>query len=337
MQLQQNISLKPYNTFGIDVTAGYFAEIADTETLILVSEDKALPGDKHIIGGGSNILFTHNVGGLTLLNKIKGISKEREDDEHVWLNVHSGEVWHQLVMYAIAHDWAGIENLALIPGTVGGAPLQNIGAYGAEVKDVIEHVTFWHMEEKTFITYNNSECGFGYRDSVFKHALRGKAFITSVTFRLNKKPVFNISYGAIEQELQKMNVGTLSIKAIADAVIAIRSSKLPDPGKTGNAGSFFKNPVITAAHYNRLKELYPAIPVYPVNEAQVKVPAGWLIEQCGWKGFRKGDAGVHEKQALVLVNYGNANGSDIYALSGDILQSVSEKFDITLEREVQIW
>lgn len=337
MHLKQNISLKPYNTFGIDTNAEYFLEIDNTELLQEVCSDSTLPGDKHIIGGGSNILLTHPVSGLTMLNTIKGISQEKEDDEHVWLNVSSGEVWHEFVLHAIANGLAGVENLSLIPGTVGGAPLQNIGAYGVEAKETIDSVRFWHMEEKAFISYSNEECAFGYRDSIFKHALKGKVFITDVTFKLNKKPNYNVSYGAIELELEKMNVTELSVKAISDAVIAIRSSKLPDPKVIGNAGSFFKNPVINIEHFTDLKASYPDIPSYPVDDNHIKVPAGWLIEQCEWKGKRVGETGVHAKQALVLVNYGNANGNDVWELSETILQSVDDRFGIMLEREVQIW
>ena len=337
MHLQQNVSLKSHNTFGIDIPAELFIELEDTSRVIEALQDSGLPGKKNIIGGGSNILLTKPVAGLTILNKTKGIEKVKEDKDHVWLNVNSGEVWHELVMYAIKNGWAGIENLALIPGTAGAAPMQNIGAYGIEAKETIESVSFWHIEDRTLTTLNNSECRFGYRDSIFKHELKDKVFITSVCFRLNKKPTYNISYGAIEQELEKMDVTELSIKAIADAVIAIRSSKLPDPKKIGNAGSFFKNPTISTQQYNLLKNRHPGIPSYPVTETTVKVPAGWLIEQCEWKGFKDGQIGVHEKQALVLVNYGGGNGADIWALSEKILRSVEEKYAITLEREVQVW
>ncbi len=337
MQLQKNISLKPYNTFGIDLPAEYLLEVSDLAQLPEIAEDKTLPTQKHVLGGGSNILLTKPVAGLVLLNKLNGISVEREDDEHVWLNVSAGEVWHEFVLYAINNNLAGIENLALIPGTVGASPIQNIGAYGVEAKETIDSVTGWHWEEAEFISYSNASCDFGYRDSIFKRELKDKLFITSVTFRLDKKPHYNVSYGAIEQELEKMAVTSLSIKAIADAVIAIRSSKLPDPKKTGNAGSFFKNPTITLEHFEMLQTNYPNIPCYPVSDIMVKVPAGWLIEQCGWKGTRRGDAGVHEKQALVIANYGNASGDEIWALSEEILQSVKERFGILLEREVQVW
>jgi UDP-N-acetylmuramate dehydrogenase len=337
MQLQQNISLKPYNTFGIDTSAEFFFELKDRNVLAEMSADRSLPSSKHILGGGSNILLTGPVSGLVLLNRTKGITIEKEDDEYVWLNVASGEVWHELVMFAIARSWGGIENLALIPGTVGAAPMQNIGAYGVEAKETIEKVTVWHWQDKTFDEYDNAACEFGYRDSIFKRELKEKVFISSVTFRLSKKHHFNTSYGAITEELDKMGVTELSIKAIADAVIAIRSSKLPDPKKIGNAGSFFKNPTIKKEQFDRLLQQHPGLPSYPANNGAVKLPAGWLIEQCGWKGYRRGETGIHEKQALVLVNYGNAKGSEVWKLSEDILSSVQEKFNILLEREVQVW
>ncbi|MFN4246181.1 MAG: UDP-N-acetylmuramate dehydrogenase [Flavipsychrobacter sp.] len=337
MQILQDISLKPFNTFGMDVHADYYTEITDAAQLREIAENTALPTKRFVLGGGSNVLLTHTLHGILLHNKIKGIEKEKEDDDHVWVKVGAGEVWHDFVMYAIANHWAGVENLALIPGTVGAAPIQNIGAYGVEAKEVIDHVTAWHWEMQQEVPYQNAECAFGYRDSIFKHQLKDKVFITSVTFRLHKKPNFNTSYGAIEQELQKMDIQEISIAAIADAVIAIRSSKLPNPREIGNAGSFFKNPTIPIEQYDALKETFPAIPSYPVNETTVKVPAGWLIEQCGWKGFRAGDVGVHEKQALVLVNYGTATGGAVWDLSDNIVKTVHDKYGIELEREVQVW
>jgi UDP-N-acetylmuramate dehydrogenase len=251
--------------------------------------------------------------------------------------VQAGKVWHELVMYAIANGWAGIENLALIPGTVGASPIQNIGAYGVEAKETIDSVTAWHWEDRKFLNFQNSECRFGYRDSIFKHELKDRVFITSVTYRLNKKPVFHTAYGAISEELQKMNVQELSIKAIAEAVIAIRSSKLPDPKQIGNAGSFFKNPTIDVAHFELLQLNYPNIPSYPAPGEMVKIPAGWLIEQCGLKGYRHGNTGVHARQALVLVNYGGATGNEVWQLSNEVIQSVKERFGVELEREVQVW
>jgi UDP-N-acetylmuramate dehydrogenase len=334
VHLQQNISLKPYNTFGIDVAAEYFTDLNDIFDL---SEITALPQEKHILGGGSNILLTHPVNGLVIRNKLKGITIEKEDDNYVWLNVHSGEVWHDLVLYAINKGLGGIENLALIPGTVGASPIQNIGAYGMDVKDTIESVTFWYWKEKIFLTYSNRDCGFGYRDSIFKNQLKEKAFITSVVYKLSKKPKYNTTYGAVEQELENMGVHDLSVKAIAYAVMNIRTSKLPDPKEIGNAGSFFKNPTITKKHFNELRSRYDSIPCYPVSDDLIKIPAGWLIERCGWKGYKKGAIGVHAKQALVLVNYGNARGTEIWKLSSEIVKSVKEQFKIELEREVQVW
>lgn len=335
MQVQNNISLRPYNTFGIDAQAEYFIQLTDTNQLAEIA--KAWPGEKHVIGGGSNILLTKDVAGLTILNCLKGIEQVKEDGHHVWLKVASGEVWHELVMHAISNGWAGIENLALIPGTVGAAPMQNIGAYGIEVKEVIEEVTAWHWEHNRYITLNNAQCRFGYRDSVFKHEMKGKVLITEVVFRLNKKATFNTSYGAISQELERMGVTELSINAIANAVIAIRSSKLPDPKVTGNAGSFFKNPTISKTQYEILEQQFPGMPSYPVDEAHVKVPAGWLIELCGLKGYTTGNTGVHKLQSLVLVNKGGATGKEVWDLSEKILQTVQQKFGIPLEREVQIW
>lgn len=337
MQLQKNISLKGYNTFGIDVTAEYFLCVTESNHIPELLTDSSLPQEQHIIGGGSNILLTKNQSGLTLLNQTKGIELLKEDNNHVWLKVASGEVWHELVMYAIGHGWAGIENLALIPGTVGAAPMQNIGAYGIEAKGAIESVTAWHKEQKEFITLNNNDCQFGYRDSIFKHELKGKVFITHVVFKLNKQPTFHTEYGAIKAELENMQVNELTIKAIAQAVINIRSSKLPDPKVMGNAGSFFKNPTIPAAQYEQLKQEHTQIPAYPVTDDTVKVPAGWLIEQCGFKGCTRGGTGVHEKQALVLVNRNNTTGKEVWDLSEEIVQTVHDKFDIMLEREVQIW
>ncbi len=334
MTIRENISLKSYNTFGIDETAAFFTEVQAEDEL---EELSSLPHTRKVLGEGSNVLLTKPVIELVVHNQLKGISVEREDDTHVWVKVSSGENWHGLVMQAIDNGWAGIENLALIPGTVGASPMQNIGAYGVEVKDTIESVTAWHWAEKCFVTYTNSECGFGYRDSIFKQKLKDKIFITSVTYRFSKTPVFNISYGAIEQQLKEAGVQELSVRAVAEAVIAIRSSKLPDPKVTGNAGSFFKNPTIPVEQYGQLKSTYNDMPSYPVNEHAVKVPAGWLIEKAGWKGFKKDSYGVHAKQALVLVNYGTAKGADIKALADEIVNDIAVKFGIELEQEVQTW
>ncbi len=333
MLIQHNIPLKPFNTFGIAAEGVDYIVVDD---IAMLAEIGNIPRDKFILGGGSNILLTHDPEGLVLHNKLKGIELIKEDDTHVWLQAASGEIWHELVMYTVDKGWGGIENLSLIPGTVGASPMQNIGAYGVEAKDTIESVTFWHWEEERIMTYNNSECRFGYRDSIFKHECKNKVFITSVVYKLSKHPIFNTSYGAIEQELTAMGAKP-DVQTISQAVINIRRSKLPDPAVIGNAGSFFKNPTIPSAQFETLKSEHPAIPSYPVSDTTVKVPAGWLIEQCGWKGYRNGDLGVHTKQALVLVNYGNAQGDAIWQLSGDIVDSVNRHFGIELEREVQVW
>src|SRR6185312_3033600 len=324
MQVQQNYSLKKYNTFGIDATAKYFSIFHSTEELkeILESTQAA---SKMILGGGSNILFTRNYDGLVLKNEIDGINTVHEDDEFVFINVGAGVKWHSFVMYCVNKNLGGVENLSLIPGNVGASPMQNIGAYGVEIKDVFYELNALHLNDRSIQKFSSFECGFGYRESVFKKKYKDQFAILNVTFRLRKNPVFNISYGAIETELKKMHIDTLTVKAISDAVIQIRTAKLPDPALVGNAGSFFKNPVITKHEFLRRQLQVSDIPFYKINEESIKIPAGWLIEQCGWKGFRNGDAGCYEKQALVLVNYGNATGKEIYDLSEDIKLSVKER------------
>ncbi|MBW7890954.1 MAG: UDP-N-acetylmuramate dehydrogenase [Chitinophagaceae bacterium] len=343
MKVLENISLKPYNTFGIEVLARYFSSFSDLDQLTMCVTDYART-KKVILGMGSNILFTGDLDGIILKNEIMGIEKIREDDEFVYLRAGAGENWHQFVLYCLEHDWAGVENLSLIPGTVGAAPMQNIGAYGVELEEVFDSLDAFHIHDRTIKTFGRNECEFGYRKSVFKNRFKDRFVILNVTFRLRKKPVFNISYGAIQQELEKMKVKELSIRSVSQAVIRIRSSKLPDPAVIGNAGSFFKNPEVTREQFEELRVHYPEVPHYPVKQYnvdedtkdKVKLAAGWLIEQCGWKGFRRGDAGVHDRQSLVLVNYGHASGNEIYYLSEEILQSVYQKFSIMLEREVNI-
>ena len=337
MQVQENFLLKKYNTFGIEVYAKYFVEFDSINVLRETLQSTAI---EHfpilILGGGSNILFTKNYEGLILKNELKGITIIKEDEEFVFVEVGAGENWHQFVLYCIQKNLGGVENLSLIPGNVGASPMQNIGAYGVEIKDVFYELQAFHLKEKTVARFNSIECEFGYRDSIFKRRYKDKFAILNVTFRLNKKPQYNISYGAIEQELKQMSVQELSIHAISQAVIKIRSSKLPDPAVIGNAGSFFKNPETTEEQLHELKRNFPGIIYYPLKSGNIKLAAGWLIEQCGWKGYRKGDAGCHEKQALVLVNYGNASGGEIYALSEEIRQSVLKRFNVELEREVNI-
>lgn len=341
MRLQGNISLKAMNTFGINVLAKYFAAFKTVDELHELLEIKNRPTSNEkretlFLGGGSNILFTKDYDGLILKNEIPGIKEIKEDEHHVYVQVGAGENWHQFVLYCIKKGWAGVENLSLIPGNVGASPMQNIGAYGAEIKDVFFSLEAFHIPDKKIVSFSVNDCEFGYRDSVFKRKYRDEFVITHVTYRLNKIPEYNTSYGAISQELEKMGVKDLSLQAVSQAVINIRSSKLPDPAVIGNAGSFFKNPEIENSKFESLKNRYPGIVGYPLANGNVKLAAGWLIEQCGWKGYRKDDAGCHEKQALVLVNYGNAKGKEIYNLSEEILQSVKEKFGVGLEREVNI-
>lgn len=334
--LQENISLREYNTFGIDALARYFAAFSDIQGLQELLQIKLPVNRRWVLGGGSNILVTKNVDGLVLKNELMGISTINEDDAYIYVKAGAGENWHRFVLYCLEKNYAGVENLALIPGNVGASPMQNIGAYGVEIKDVfysLEAIDIHTGEPRTF---DKAECGFGYRESVFKNIYRGQYIITAVTYQLLKKPVFHTSYGALQAELDKMNITSLTIRNIAQAVINIRSSKLPDPAVLGNAGSFFKNPEVDPALFNELKNKHPGIIGFPQENGQVKLAAGWLIEQCGWKGYRRGDAGCHARQALVLVNYGQASGEDIFRLSEDILQSVIQKFSVRLEREVNI-
>lgn len=342
MQLQQQVSLYPYNTFHIQATAKYFApfstvdELQEALGIFYKHQPATAPGNLFLLGGGSNILFTKDVDGLVLKNELHGIEKVNEDEEYYYIKAAAGENWHQLVMYCVEHNYAGMENLSLIPGSVGASPIQNIGAYGVEIKDIFYQLEAYDLLEKAVVKFGLNDCRFGYRDSVFKHRYKGRFIILNVTYRLRKMPVFNISYGAIKEELEKMGTTELSVRAISQAVINIRQSKLPDPNVIGNAGSFFKNPVIDAGHFLQLKETYPNIAAFAVDDKHWKVAAGWLIEQCGWKGYRNGDVGCYNKQALVLVNYGNATGKEVYDLSAAIIGSVQDKFGIALEREVNI-
>lgn len=335
--IAEHISLKPFNTFGINANAKYFAPFGNTDDLLSVLSYKQLAENPvMVLGGGSNILLTKDFEGLVLKNEISGIEKVSEDENFIYVKAGAGENWHQFVLHCLQNNYAGVENLSLIPGNVGASPMQNIGAYGVEIKDVFQELEAFHIKDKTLQTFTAADCAFGYRESVFKRKLKGQFVITSVTFKLFKKPIFNVSYGAIQQELESMEVKDLSIQAIAQAVINIRNSKLPDWKVVGNAGSFFKNPEIEKTQYEDLKKLYPQMVGFDLPSNKIKLAAGWLIEQCGWKGFRKGDAGCYSKQALVLVNYGNATGKEIYDLSQDIIQSVNNKFGVLLEREVNI-
>lgn len=338
MEILQHPSLKPYNTFGIDVKAPYLIKVNSIEDLQKAYELPELRDlNKMALGGGSNLLFTQDFQGAIIKMDLPGIELLDEDETHVWVKAGAGIVWHQFVLHCIEMGWAGIENMSLIPGNVGAAPMQNIGAYGVEINQVFESLEAWLPETGVIQTFNKEECQFGYRMSIFKTALKNKAYITSVTFKLNKKPNLNTSYGAIESELDTMGIKQPSIKDISNAVIRIRQSKLPDPKDIGNAGSFFKNPVISSTLYNEILQSHPEVPSYPVSESAVKVPAGWLIEQAGFKGKTINERyGVHKKQALVLVNYGGATGQEIYNLSTQIIESVKTTYKIELEREVNI-
>jgi len=343
MHLEHHISLKPLHTFGVAVKTRYFVE-AKTEDDIyaLLNYRSIIRMPILILGGGSNVLFTRDFDGIVIRINTKGIEAKDFDGQHILVTAQSGENWDGLVKYCVEKGWAGLENLSLIPGTVGAAPIQNIGAYGVEVKDLIETVRFVEIDSGEEHSFSKSECLFGYRDSIFKQTLKGKIIIQSVSFKLLKlqppdDPAFlKLDYGDIPQELQSMGIKTPGIAGVREAVCRIRRRKLPDPDVRGNAGSFFKNPAISQVQFEDLKNKYSSIPSYPA-ENQVKVPAAWLIDQCGWKGLRSGDAGVHPDQPLVLVNYGNASGKEIMDLSNQIMESVYTRFGIQLEPEVNIF
>ncbi len=331
----EDISLKPYNTFGLEAKAKYFVVFNSAQELkeILVSE-KFKNERKLFLGGGSNILLMRDFDGLVIKNEIYGIENTFEDDAKVILKSGAGEVWHTFVLKSIEMGLSGLENLSLIPGTVGAAPMQNIGAYGVEIKDVFVELEALNLETFEIEIFDKENCNFGYRESYFKKAGKGKYVILNVSFELSKITDFNVSYGAIKETLVQMGVKDLTTKAISEAVISIRKSKLPDPAKIGNSGSFFKNPEIPKTQYDAVREIFPNMPHYVIDTDTVKVPAGWLIEQAGWKGKRIGEIGVHTKQALVLVNYGGGKGQDIANLAYEIQASVLEKFGIKITPEV---
>lgn len=337
----RNISLRQYNTFGVDVSADYLFHLkspCQLQELLVFPGFMEKSGDMSrllILGQGSNILFTGDFHGVVVRNEITGIRVIDEDESSVVIEVGSGVIWNDLVDFAVSRGWWGIENLALIPGTVGAAPVQNIGAYGAEVADLILRVRAFYLQNREWMVLESRECGFGYRDSIFKRELRNKSVICLVVFRLSKRRRPMLDYPGIREELDKMHVSDPSARDIAAAVASVRRSKLPDPAIIGNAGSFFKNPVVSESDYRRLLGAFPGIRVHRQGD-QYKIHAAWLIEQAGWKGFREGDAGSYEKQPLILVNYGNATGSDILNLSEKIQESVFSMFGITLEREVNV-
>jgi UDP-N-acetylmuramate dehydrogenase len=334
--IQNNVNLLNFNTFGMGVQAKLYSQFDSVDYLKSLLEDH--PNEEILIlGGGSNILFTKDFDGIVLKNEIKGFRIIEETNDEVIVESGAGENWHQFVLKCIDNNFCGIENLSLIPGSVGASPMQNIGAYGIEIKDVFEKLSAYHLPSGEIHEFNHSQCEFGYRESVFKRKLKGEYVILSVSFRLSKKPKINSSYGAIESELKKLDIHNPSIKDISNAVIAIRTSKLPDPKTIGNAGSFFKNPVVSRAILNDIKKNYEDVPFYPTeNDNSVKLPAGWLIEKAGWKGKTYANYGVHKMQALVLVNYGNAKGIEILELSTHIIDDIQDKFGVSLEREVNI-
>lgn len=337
MNILREVDLKPFNTFGIQAKAEKFVTANSIDDIQEVISDPGLENElSFILGGGSNVLLTKDVAGLTLQVGIKGMELIRETDEYYYVRVGGGEVWHAFVMHCVDQQWAGLENLSLIPGNVGASPMQNIGAYGVEVKNLIVDVQAVERSTGNVVSFKADECEFGYRTSIFKTSAKDQFIITHVVYRLNKHPKFNTSYGAIEQELERLGIKDLSVKAISDAVINIRQSKLPDPKVLGNAGSFFKNPVVEKEIWEKVHASHPNAPGYPQPDGRVKLAAGWLIEQCGWKGKKVGHTGSHVNQALVLVNYGGATGSEVYALSEQIIITVAEKFGVTLEREVNI-
>ena len=331
-----NYSLKNYNTFGIAAKAKYFASFSsEAELTALLKNNICKIEPLFILGGGSNILLTQDFEGIVLANNIKGIDVISEDEQSIIIEVGAGEVWHDFVLWSINQNLSGIENLALIPGLVGASPMQNIGAYGTEVKDVITKVSYIEIATGLQKEITTSECNFGYRDSIFKEELRGKVVITKVVYKLSKTPLNNIKYGAITEELKRLKKEP-SPGSIAQAVINIRSSKLPDPKVLGNSGSFFKNPIIKTSQFEEMKKEFPEMVGYTISESKTKIAAGWLIDNAGLKGYRKADAGVHKNQALVLVNYGNATGTEIINLAKEVQQKVKEKYGISIEPEVNI-
>ena len=336
MFVHSKISTKTLNTFGINVTAKMFSRCSSLAELKELVECFRGELPILIIGGGSNILFTKDFEGIIIRNELEGIEVVKEDEQHVYVKAEGGVKWHDFVLYCIENNYAGVENLSLIPGSVGASPIQNIGAYGVEIKDVFQELTAYNLETNEILNFKYEDCHFGYRDSVFKHEYKDKLFILDVTYKLDKEPNFKTSYGDIESWLAKNNIRQLTIKAVSDAVIAIRKEKLPNPEEVGNAGSFFKNPVIDKKKFDSLIILNDKAPHYQLDEHHYKIPAAWLIEQCGWKGKSEGKVGCHAKQPLVLLNLGGAEGKDIYNFSQQIIESVETRFGIRLEREVNI-
>ena len=337
MNIIENYPLLKLNTFGIDVKAKYFTSINTINELIEVTKTNVFKDlELLILGGGSNILFTKDFDGLVILNNIKGKEIIEQNQQSIFLKIGAGENWHELVMYCVDNGWGGIENLSLIPGNTGTAPMQNIGAYGVEIKETFVELEALEISSGKIVKFNNSDCEFGYRESVFKNKMKNQYIILNITLELKKNPVLNINYGDVKAILESQNIKNPAIKEVSNAIIRIRQSKLPDPKKIGNSGSFFKNPLVSLNQLELIKKNYPNVVNYEINENEFKIAAGWLIERAGWKGKKFNNYGVHEKQALVLVNYGLANGMEIFDLSEKIILDIKDKFGITLEREVNI-
>jgi len=335
MTIYENVPLKKFNTFGLEYIAERMVHVRkDKDAILLFKGGLSLKKPILILGSGSNILFTENFTGTIICPDFEGIKVEKQDQNNVIISSGAGIVWDKLVEWSVNKGYSGLENLSLIPGQVGATPVQNIGAYGTEVKDYIVQVETIRIADGSIRTFTNEECKFGYRSSIFKSGEKGKYLVTRVHYRLTVHPIFNLNYGSLKQEVT--NLGDITLRNVRTAVINIRNSKLPDPSVIGNAGSFFKNPVVSSHEASILKKSYPMLPVYDDGMGGSKLAAGWLIDQCGWKGKRLGDAGVHDKQALVIVNYGKATGKEIFALSEEIKKSVREKFNVELEREVEV-
>jgi UDP-N-acetylmuramate dehydrogenase len=336
MEILTNFSLKNFNTFGIEATAKQFIAVSNTTeltTVLLQYKSKKI----FILGGGSNMLLTKDIDALVIHVDLKGKKIVKEDNDFVWIESQAGENWHEFVIWTINQNFGGLENMSLIPGNVGTTPIQNIGAYGTEIKDTFDSCKAINIENQEIRTFTNPECLFGYRESVFKNELKNQYIIISVVFKLTKhNHKINVSYGDIASELKKENISEPDLKDVSNAVIAIRKSKLPDPKELGNSGSFFKNPIISKSHFEKVRLKFPDIKSYQISETEVKVPAGWLIEQAGFKGKRFGNAGIHKNQALVLVNYGNATGQEILKIAENIQKTILTVFDIEIETEVNI-
>ncbi|WP_395067128.1 UDP-N-acetylmuramate dehydrogenase [Flavobacterium sp.] len=336
MQIQTNFSLKKYNTFGIEAKAKQFVAVHSNDELKSILEHYS-SDKKFILGGGSNMLLTQDIDALVIHIDLKGKKIIKEDDDFVWVESQAGEVWHEFVLWTIEQNFGGLENMSLIPGNVGTTPVQNIGAYGTEIKDTFVSCEAMNIATQELKVFTKEECNFGYRESIFKHEAKDKFVITSVVFKLTKRNhKINTSYGDITKELENKNVIIATLKDVSNAVIVIRQSKLPDPKELGNSGSFFKNPIISKSEFEKVHALHPEMPHYVISETEVKIPAGWLIEKAGFKGKRFGDAGIHKNQALVLVNYGNATGQEILAVSRDVQATVLKEFGIAIEAEVNV-